>query len=116
MSTPDPIVSGVQLLVEGNDQRNFFRASISRMGIERIQIQDFGGVNELAEFLKAMVNMDEFRDMVASVGIVRDAEASARSAFQSVQSSLGNASLPGSGSAQGAGGRLSFCKRADIAG
>ncbi len=88
------ITSSIQLLVEGNDQRNFFEAFIEHLVLDNIQIQNFGGVNELRGFLLALVNAPGFRGTVQSVGIVRDAETSAQAAFQSVQSSLGNAGLP----------------------
>lgn len=93
MPIPTHVDASIQLLVEGNDQRNFFRAIVHHMGICDIQIQNFGGVNELRDFLVVLVNQDDFSLMVKSVGIVRDAEESARSAFQSVQSSLANAGL-----------------------
>ena len=83
-----------QLLVEGNDQRNFFEALAAHLGIsESVQIHNFGGVDELRGFLAAFVKMPNFNS-VRSVGIVRDAEASEPAAFQSVQSSLTNADLP----------------------
>ena len=94
MARPKEINSRVQLLVEGNDQRNFFEAFIDHLSLADIQIQNFGGVNELHGFLLTLVNAAGFRETVQSVGIVRDAETSAQAAFQSVQSSLRNAGLP----------------------
>ena len=83
-----------QLLVEGNDQRNFFEAFVQHLGISgSVQIQNFGGVDDLRGFLSAFVRMPNFHS-VGSVGIVRDAEKSEQSAFQSVRSSLTNANLP----------------------
>ncbi len=90
---PEEIKSEIQLLVEGNDQRNFFEAFIDHLSLENIQSQNFGGVNELRNFLPAFVNMPNFQS-VQSLGIVRDAETSAGSALQSIQSSLRNAELP----------------------
>ena len=86
------IESSVQLLVEGNDQRNFFEAFVEHLLLDNMQIQNFGGVDELRSFLLSLANLDGF-DTVASIGIVRDAEESGESAFQSVQSSLANAGL-----------------------
>ena len=94
MPNPQQVNTSIQLLVEGNDQRNFFRAIINHIGISGVQIQNFGGVTELRDFLSALVNQDDFYETVKSVGIARDAEESAQSAFQSVQSSLRNAGLP----------------------
>lgn len=88
------IESAVQLLVEGNDQRNFFEAFISHLSITNVQIQNFGGVSQLRDFLEGLVSATGFRETVQSLGIVRDAETSAVGAFQSVQSSLSTAALP----------------------
>lgn len=93
MARPEPIGSKIQLLVEGNDQRNFFGAFIDHLRLTDVQVQNFGGVNELCGFLLALVSAPGFRDTVQSVGIVRDAEKSARDAFRSVQDSLKKAGL-----------------------
>ena len=94
MPEPNTIESRIQLLVEGNDQRNFFEAFIDHLSLADIQIQNFGGVTDLRPFLSILVKRSGFRGTVQSVGIVRDAETSAQAAFQSVQSSLRNAGLP----------------------
>ena len=94
MPRPAEIKSAVQLLVEGNDQRNFFEAFTSHLSIANVQIQNFGGVSELRDFLEGFVGATGFRETVQSLGIVRDAETSAGGAFQSVQSALSNAALP----------------------
>ncbi len=57
-----------------------------------MEIQNYGGVSELSGFLSALVRAPRFAD-VRHLGIVRDAEASARSAFQSVRSALDKARL-----------------------
>lgn len=62
--------------------------------IDNVQIQNFGGITQLRDFLEGLVGATGFRDVVKSIGIVRDAETSAAGAFQSVQSSLKNAALP----------------------
>ena len=83
----------IQLLVEGNDERNFFGAMLRHLNMDGVQIQNFRGVNNLREFLRTFSDTDPFRDTVESVGIVRDAELSAESAFRSVQGALRNAGL-----------------------
>ena len=87
------IESDLQLLVEGKDCVNFFEAVVKDMALQRVQIHNFGGVNELRGFLPAFVKAPGFLS-VRRIGIVRDAEENADSAFQSVQSSLTNAGLP----------------------
>ena len=52
MAEPHQVEASVQLLVEGNDQLNFFETLVSRLEIDGIQIQNFGGVNELTLFLE----------------------------------------------------------------
>ena len=94
MPQPTAIKSAIQLIVEGNDQRNFFEAFTSHLSIANVQIQDFGGVTQLRDFLEGFVGATGFRETVQSLGIVRDAETSAGGAFQSVQSALSNAALP----------------------
>lgn len=93
MVEPAKIERPTQLLVEGNDQKNFFGAFVDDLGIQNVQIQNFGGVDELRGFLRAFVRAPYF-DMVSSIGVIRDAEESAANAFRSVQSSLRNAKLP----------------------
>ena len=93
MPRAEEIKSAIQLLVEGNDSRNFFEAFIEHLSLADIQIQNFGGVYELSGFLRALVNAPDFQT-VQSIGIVRDAETSAERAFQSVQSSLERVRLP----------------------
>ena len=93
MPRAEEIKSAIQLLVEGNDPRNFFEAFVEHLSLANIQIQNFGGVYELSGFLRALVNAPGFQT-VQSIGIVRDAETSAERAFQSVQSSLERAKLP----------------------
>ena len=90
---PITIDEKTQLLVEGNDQRNFFEALVVHLSIPNIQIQNFGGVDELRGFLSGFARIPNFAK-VRRMGIVRDAETSARSAFESVQSALRNAHLP----------------------
>ena len=92
MAKPDSVVLRVQLLVEGNDQVNFFEAFADHLSLDHVQLQNYGGVNELRSFIPALASMSGFHT-VESVGIVRDAEESARSAFHSVQSSLKRAGL-----------------------
>ena len=87
MPRAEEIKSAIQLLVEGNDPRNFFEAFVEHLSLANIQIQNFGGIYELRGFLSALVNAPGFQ-IVQSIGIVRDAETSAERAFQSVQSSL----------------------------
>lgn len=81
-----------QLLVEGKDQKNFFETFIGHLRRQDIQVQDFGGVDELGRFLPGFVKSPGFSN-VAGLGIVRDAERDAAAAFRSVRSALRKAGL-----------------------
>ena len=101
MAQPTRIKKSIQLLVEGKDQRDFFETFIRRVELHNeLQVQDFGGVNELRGFLRALVDSPGF-ETVVSLGIVRDAEQSATGARQSVTDSLRNAGLPVPGDSEG---------------
>ena len=93
MPSPQPIQKPKQLLVEGKDQRNFFEAFLDHIHERNVQVQNFGGVQELHRFLLAFVKMPEF-GTVESVGIVRDAERDATGAWDSVRTALSNATMP----------------------
>ena len=82
MPSPRQLASSIQLLVEGNDQRNFFGGLVEHMELPDFQIQNFGGVDELGNFLNLMVKMPGFH-AVKMLGVVHDAETSAGGAFQS---------------------------------
>ena len=103
---PEKIERSIQLLVEGKDTRNFFKALVEHMALTRVQVQNFGGVHELRSFLSAFVRAPDFTK-VTSIGIVRDAERIATErpgggtennpaarAFQSVRDSLERVKLP----------------------
>ena len=83
-----------QLLVDGEDAKWFLSALMEKIGIADIQIQNYGGNNELRGFLKQFRLAPEFTERVESLGIIRDAEADPRAAFQSIKSALKGADLP----------------------
>ena len=73
---------------------NWFRALARHMGVEGVQVQNYGSVSELRSFLPMFVRTPGF-DHVSAVGIVRDAEKNpASDAFASVRGALENAGLP----------------------
>lgn len=87
---PDPkgIEASKQLVVEGKDALLFFNALVAKLGISDVQIQDFGGVSDLGDFLDALRISPGFAESVNSIGIVRDADGHPTGAFQSVCSSV----------------------------
>jgi hypothetical protein len=94
-----PIKAPKQLLVEGRTPEIFFREWIEAIGLKgQLEVRDYLSLNDLTPFLKVFTGYKEFRDMVTSVAIVRDAEANpASSAFDSVCAALTavNLSCPG---------------------
>ena len=94
MRDPRPIEKPKQLVVEGRDAEEFFAALLREMGLEEeIQVQSFGGISELANFLKA-VRIAPGPDgslvpELVSLGIIRDAERKhPENAFKSACSAL----------------------------
>lgn len=83
----------IRLLVEGKDFLNFACAELQDLGRRDVEVQDFGGVTELRQFLAGFVRTPGFSD-VQSVGIMRDAENSAAAAFQSIKAACAAADLP----------------------
>lgn len=90
------------LLVEGNDDNQFFRRLVERrQGVNEIQQTDiqiyrFAEAAKLSAFLANVIAPAIERSAlpVRAIGIVRDADSSYDSAFQSVQGALRHANLP----------------------
>lgn len=93
MPDPKDVTEPIQLLVEGRDAQEFFGALISAVSAVGVQVQNFGGIDELRGFLKALRNTPGFASHVRSLGIVRDAERDAHAAFASVCGALRLAGL-----------------------
>ena len=72
------------LLVEGNDDQNFFQKLMQEVAIDGIQIISMGGKEgfKIPNF-KSVINTPGFRE-VKSLGIVRDADNNADNAFRGI--------------------------------
>ena len=86
------------LLVEGNDDRNFFNVMLKHCDRDDIQVLGFDGVDNLRSYLPALVASPGWHQVV-SLGIVRDAENDAESAKASVRGAVESAGLQMDGSA-----------------
>jgi len=100
-----------QLIVEGRDAEEFFSALLRKIGLaEEIQIQNFGGVNQLASFLQefqyflqavrqAPGSEGLLVQEIISLGIVRDTERESgpEDAFSSVCRALNGIGLTAPG-------------------
>jgi hypothetical protein len=83
------------LLVEGNDDVQFFRRLIERRQSQAIQIIPYDGKDKLGPFLTdVFVPRARTTGMVTRIGVVRDADDFYDRAFQSVADSLQRADLP----------------------
>ena len=79
-----------QLLVEGNDDKNFFESLLDRLELHhRIDVRSYEGRDRLKAFLHAFVNQRGFEG-VRAIGIVRDADLSRDAAFKSIVDILAN--------------------------
>lgn len=88
MSKPKELKAGMsQLLAEGADAKNFCIWACVEYGFEHIEVQDFGGIEELDNFLE-MIKVVSNYDKVPAILIVRDAETNPEGAIKSVKTSL----------------------------
>jgi len=88
-----PISRDKLLLVEGETPKNFFEALLKHLNLhQQIEIRSFGGVNELPAFLKMLTGATGFA-CVKTLALIRDAEADAQGARQSVKDALQAAGL-----------------------
>lgn len=94
------ITHSKQLLVEGRDALEFFKAFLKHLEIADFQLQNFGGITELRTFLKALRNVPGFQGKVRALGIIRDAENNPQGAIQSVTGALKATGLPVPGKAE----------------
>ncbi len=88
MSKPEPITQKKLLLAEGKDAFHFFcHACNFYRQVEDVQVMNFGGNDELPNFLSDLTIMDGF-DEVNTIVIARDAETDAEAAIMSIQDAI----------------------------
>lgn len=91
---PAAITRSKVLLVEGDTPEHFFRALLRHLAIEdTIEVLKFGGITELGEYMRTVARATGFRQNVRSLAVVRDAEADAVAARQSVKAAIAGAGL-----------------------
>lgn len=81
------------LVVEGSDDERLFNALLRHIGVSGIQVLNAGGKDNIRQTLKVITQSTDY-SKVSSIGVVRDADANAGSAFQSVRDALRDANLP----------------------
>ena len=96
MSKPKQITAQKLLLAEGRDAELFLVWACRHFRHEHkidFQVMDFGGINELTNFLRLLAN-DESYDNVETIVIARDAETDAKAATDSIRHSMTEAKMP----------------------
>jgi len=92
----------ILLLVEGRDEEIFFKYFIPHLiktdentwnNLDSIQVLPFNGTSKLSEILE-LIKLVAGYEAVTQIGIIRDADNDAISAFQAVQNALKIADLP----------------------
>ena len=82
------------LLVEGNDDQNFFQKLMQEITLDNIQIIPMEGKeNFRTPNFKSVINTSGFRE-VKSLGIIRDADDNADNAFRGICTALKECGLP----------------------
>ena len=92
MEYPALLTSSTQLLVEGVNPKRVFSVFCRSWNLPDIEIHDFGSNQNLRRYLETFTRTRGFAK-VTSLGIIRDGEESAESAFQSVRGALRSARL-----------------------
>lgn len=93
MPEPKSISRDRQIIVEGRDAEVLISALLIDLALpDVIQLQNYGGLTELKDFLSALSKSPGFSG-VAHLGVVRDAEGDPARAFESVQTALANNGL-----------------------
>ena len=75
------------LVVEGQDERNFFEALLEHMGITDYEIHSVDGKDKFKNVLPALVRTTGFSD-VEVLAVIRDADEDADAAFKSIKNIL----------------------------
>ena len=82
-----------QLLVEGNDDVCLFRALATHLGIADIQVNQYGGRDNLRPFLRTFSALAEFAS-VKALAVVADANSNRNATEQRIRGALSAAGLP----------------------
>lgn len=81
------------IAVEGKDEVNFLYALLKHLKITEIQVINFGGKHKFTNKIEQITKLEDF-DNVTHFGLIRDADDSYTSAFDSVTLSLKKVNLP----------------------
>jgi hypothetical protein len=91
---PTPITLSKVLLTEGVTPTHFCEALLQHLKLDDlIEVRNFGGIGDVRAVLAATAMTTEFKRLVKSLGIIRDAEGDARKAQNEVQTAIRAANL-----------------------
>lgn len=93
---PSPIHKPKLLIGEGEEEVRFFNALLRHLHRDNIQVEQYGGKNNLSAYLRTLVTPRVGFQNLTAIAITRDADQDAEAAFQSVCAALrrGGLSLP----------------------
>lgn len=80
------------LIVEGNDDKNFFHALCKHSNVTNYRIKETEGKSSYGSKISAI--WKTYKSSVNSIGVIRDANSDFNRAFQSVQTALRDSDLP----------------------
>ena len=72
------------MIVEGNDELNFFTALLNHMSITDVKIENSKGKDRFKEYIKATLMRPEYADQVTVLAVVGDADNDANAAFTKI--------------------------------
>lgn len=84
---PKTVTNKKLLVVEGNDDVNFFEKILINEGISNFQIEPLGGIPKFYKELKVLKSLPGFSSL-DKFAIIRDADNNAGSSFQSIVDTL----------------------------
>lgn len=93
MEAPREITKPKILIGEGIEEVRFFQAMLKHLGIEDILVEEYSGKQKLSSFIKNLPLRPGF-SRVVSLGVTRDADDNAETAFQNICGALTHAKLP----------------------
>jgi hypothetical protein len=91
-SEPIRIAKSKLLIGEGIEEKRFFGTLLRHLGIQDVQVEQYGGKDGLRPFLQALPSIPGYSELRV-LGITRDADKSCRATYQSVEDALKAAGL-----------------------
>lgn len=92
---PEPVKKSKIVITEGIDGQAVFAELINYLGFrKKFEVRNMGGKDNMHSYIPTLATLNDFKTQVSSLCIVRDADDSPESAFQSARDALKKAELP----------------------